>query len=65
LRLKRKFKKIFFHISSCWVRIRLHAKNQLSRLPGSGLKCNHSGGNRLKQVDTIGHKSMKADRSGH
>ena len=26
---------------SSWVKIRLHTKNQLPRLPGSGLKCNH------------------------
>ena len=32
---------VVFHISSSWVRIRLHTKNQLPRLPGSGLKCNH------------------------
>ena len=39
------FKKIevVFHISSSWVRIRLHTKNQLPRLSRSGLKFNHSG----------------------
>ena len=28
----------FLHISSSWVKIRLHTKNQLPRLPGSTLK---------------------------
>ena len=32
---------VVFHISSSWVRIRLLTKNQLPRLPWSGLKCNH------------------------
>ena len=34
------FKKneVVFHISTSWVGIRLHTKDQLSRLPGSGLK---------------------------
>ena len=29
---------IFLHISSSWVKIRLHTENQLPRLPGSALK---------------------------
>ena len=29
--------KVVFHISSCWVIIRLHTKNQLPRLPGTAL----------------------------
>jgi hypothetical protein len=32
---------VYFHISSSSVRIRLHIKNQVSRLHESGLKCNH------------------------
>ena len=28
----------FLHISSSWVKIRLHTENQLPRLPGSALK---------------------------
>ena len=28
----------FLHISSSWVKIRLHTENQLPRLPGSTLK---------------------------
>ena len=28
----------FLHISSCWVKIRLHTENQLPGLPGSALK---------------------------
>ena len=28
----------FLHISSSWVKIRLHAENHLPRLPGSALK---------------------------
>ena len=28
----------FLHISSSWVKIRLHTENQLPGLPGSGLK---------------------------
>ena len=28
----------FLHISSSWVKIRLHTENQLARLPGSALK---------------------------
>jgi hypothetical protein len=32
---------VVFLVSSSLVRIRLHTKNQLPRLPGSCLKCNH------------------------
>jgi hypothetical protein len=32
---------VVFHISSSWARLRLHTKNQLPRLPGSCLRCNH------------------------
>ena len=32
---------VVFHITSSWVRIRLHTKNQLPKLSGSGFKCNH------------------------
>ena len=35
---------VVFHISSSWVRISLHTKNQLSRLPGSGLNVMIPGG---------------------
>jgi hypothetical protein len=34
---------VIFHISSSWVKIRLHTKYQLPRLPGSDFKCNQSG----------------------
>ena len=34
----------FFHISSSWVKIRLHAENHLPRLPGSALKVYVVGG---------------------
>jgi hypothetical protein len=34
-----KFIEFIFHVSSSWVRMRLHAKNQLPWLPGCGLKC--------------------------
>jgi hypothetical protein len=30
--------RFFSHISSIWVKIRLHTKNQLPRLPGSAVK---------------------------
>ena len=32
------FANVFLHISSGWVKIRLHTENQLPRLPGSALK---------------------------
>ena len=38
-----KYIEVVFHISSSWVRMRLHTKNQLSVLPDIGLKCNPSG----------------------
>ena len=40
IRLSSIFKNIevFFHISSSWVKIRLHTENQLPGLPGSALK---------------------------
>jgi hypothetical protein len=50
---KKKFKKggggrgypyFFLHISTSWVKIRLHAENQLPRLPGSALKVYVGGG---------------------
>ena len=35
---------VFFHISSSWVKIRLHTEKQLPRLPGSALKVPGGGG---------------------
>jgi hypothetical protein len=35
---------VVFQISSRWVKIRLHAVNQLPGLPGSGLKVSVGGG---------------------
>jgi hypothetical protein len=32
---------VVFQISFSWDRIRLHTKNRLTKLPVSGLKCNH------------------------
>ena len=35
---------LLLHISSSWVKIRLHTENQLPRLPGSTLKVYVGGG---------------------
>ena len=46
IRLSSIFKNIevVFHISSSWVKIRLHTENQLPRLSGSALKVRLGGG---------------------